>query len=39
MDIAKIKEQLGYRDVVSTERALELTVDWYTRHPLPYGAK
>ena len=39
MDIAKIKEQLGYRDVVSTERALELTVDWYTRHPLPYGGE
>jgi nucleoside-diphosphate-sugar epimerase len=39
MDVTKIKEQLGYRDVVSTERALELTVDWYTRHPLPYGGE
>ena len=39
MDITKIKQQLGYHDVVSTERAMELTVKWYLENPLPPGGE
>ena len=39
MDVAKIKEQLGYRDVVPVDKALEATVDWYMEHPLPPGGE
>jgi nucleoside-diphosphate-sugar epimerase len=39
MDTTKIKQQLGYRDVVPVEKALEMTVDWYTKHPLPPGGE
>jgi len=38
-DITKIKEQLGYRDVVPVEKALELTVKWYMDNPLPPGGE
>lgn len=34
MDISKIKQQLGYRDVVSVDDALAKTVRWYQQHPL-----
>lgn len=34
MDISKIKQQLGYRDVVSVDEALAKTVAWYQQHPL-----
>jgi hypothetical protein len=39
MDITKIKQQLGYQDVVSSERAIELTVKWYLENPLPPGGE
>lgn len=35
--IDKIKTQLGYRDIVSFEDALEHTVRWYRDNPLPPG--
>lgn len=34
MDTAKLK-QLGYRDVISVEQALEKTLNFYNRNPLP----
>ena len=37
-DITKVKEQLGYRDVVSIEKAMELTLKWYIENrPVPSG--
>ncbi|OGO02674.1 MAG: hypothetical protein A2Y91_02840 [Chloroflexi bacterium RBG_13_54_8] len=39
MDVSKIKEQLGYRDVVPTRKALEMTVEWYMKNPLPPGGE
>lgn len=39
MSIDKLKTQLGYRDVVSVDEALERTVKWYTDHPLEAGAE
>jgi len=33
MDIAKVREQLGYRDVVPVEKGMELTVRWYLENP------
>ncbi len=39
MDLAKVKGQLGYRDVIPADEALELTVDWYASHPLPCGGE
>lgn len=39
MDSSKIKTQLGYRDRVPVEQALELTVQWYTDHPLSPGGE
>ncbi|MCX5998225.1 MAG: hypothetical protein NTU41_01175 [Chloroflexi bacterium] len=38
-DITKIKQQLGYRDVVPVEKALELTVQWYLDNPVPPGGE
>jgi hypothetical protein len=35
--IDKIKTQLGYRDLVSFEDAVERTVQWYADHPLAPG--
>ncbi len=38
MDITKVKQQLGYRDLVPVEKALETTVKWYLdRPPEPRG--
>jgi nucleoside-diphosphate-sugar epimerase len=37
LDIGKIKRQLGYRDKVSFDEALERTARWYMEHPLPQG--
>ncbi|HSC76678.1 MAG TPA: NAD-dependent epimerase/dehydratase family protein [Pseudomonadales bacterium] len=37
LDINKIKQQLGYRDVVSVEEALERTVKYYMDNPLADG--
>lgn len=38
MDISKIRQQLGYRDVVPAEEALATTVRWYLEHqPEPGG--
>ncbi len=34
MDISKIKQQLGYQDIVSVDEALERTVKWYSDNPL-----
>lgn len=39
LDIAKIKQQLGYKDVVSARQALEKTVQWYMDHPLEPGCE
>jgi nucleoside-diphosphate-sugar epimerase len=37
LDISKVERQLGYRDVVPLEEALERTVRWYMDNPLPPG--
>ncbi len=37
--IEKAMRELGYRDVVGVEEALERTVKWYTDHPLAPGAE
>lgn len=34
MDISKIKTELGYRDVVPAEEAVQRTVNWYLNNPL-----
>lgn len=39
LDISKIKNQLGYRDVVSVEQALERTVRFYCDNPLDAGSE
>jgi hypothetical protein len=39
LDTSKIKEQLGYRDVVSVEEALERTVRYYMDNPLAPGSE
>ncbi len=39
MDIGKLKQQLGYRDVVSVEEALARTVDYYLSNPLADGSE
>ena len=37
LDIGKIKRELGYRDQVTLEEALERTARWYMDNPLPPG--
>ncbi len=37
LDLAKLKHQLGYRDVVTPREGLRRTVDWLVRHPLEAG--
>ena len=37
MSTQKLQQQLGYRDVVSVEEALQRTVHWYQQHPLAAG--
>ena len=37
--IQKVKDQLGYRDLVDFEQAIERTVRWYHDHPLGAGAE
>jgi hypothetical protein len=39
LELGKIRSQLGYRDVVSLEEALERTLKWYLDHPLAPGAE
>jgi len=39
LDTSKIRKQLGYRDIVSTEDALERTVKYYMDHPLVDGSE
>jgi|YelNatPaOPRAMG01_1025707.scaffolds.fasta_scaffold19839_5 nucleoside-diphosphate-sugar epimerase len=39
MDITKIKEQLGYREIVPPERGMELTVKWLLQNPLEKGGE
>ncbi len=39
VDTRKIREQLGYRDLVPVETALRTTVDWYLEHPLLPGGE
>jgi nucleoside-diphosphate-sugar epimerase len=39
VDIAKIRDQLGYRDVVSVEKGMEIAVNWYLENPLPLGGE
>jgi len=38
MDLSKIKQQLGYRDVVSPEKGMELTARWFAENPLERGS-
>ena len=33
MDISKIKAELGYKDVVPAEEAVQRTVNWYLGNP------
>jgi hypothetical protein len=37
LDLAKIKMQLGYADVVTPARGLALTARWLREHPLEHG--
>jgi nucleoside-diphosphate-sugar epimerase len=37
LDITRIKEELGYRDLVPFEAAIERTVAWYLANPLERG--
>lgn len=37
LDITRIKEELGYRDLVPFETAIERTVAWYLENPLDRG--
>ena len=37
LDLAKLKNQLGYADVVPPERGLEITAKWLRDHPLESG--
>ena len=39
MDLSKIKQQLGYKDVVPVEKGMELTVRWFVENPLPRGGE
>ncbi len=39
MDISKLKEQLGYRDVFTAEEAIEQTIKWYMDNPPPAGGE
>lgn len=39
LDIEKIKDDLGYRDLVEFPQAIQRTVDWYAKHPLEYGGE
>jgi len=39
VDITKIRDQLGYRDVVSVEKGMEIAVNWYLENPLPLGGE
>ena len=39
LDLTKIKQQLGYRDAVPTEKAIELTVTWYLANPPERGGE
>ncbi len=38
LSIDKLQQQLGYRDIVSAEEALERTVKWYLDNPLEPGS-
>ena len=38
MDLAKIKRQLGYRDVHPAEEALRMTVEWLVANPPADGS-
>jgi hypothetical protein len=37
MDLTRIKDHLGYRDLVSPEEGMKKTVQWYVEHPLGPG--
>ena len=39
VDTAKIRDQLGYRDVVSVEKGMEIAVNWYLENPLTLGGE
>lgn len=39
LDISKARVQLGYRDIVSVDTALERTVKWYMDNPIPPGGE
>jgi len=39
MDLSKIKQQLGYRDIVGVEQGMELTARWLSQNPLEPGGE
>ena len=40
MDLSKVKEQLGYREIVPPEKAIEITVNWLLKNrPEPGGTE
>ena len=39
LDLTKIKGQLGYRDIVSVERGMEMTARWYSNNPPAPGGE
>jgi len=39
MDTRKLKEQLGYREIIPVEQGLEETVRWYLDHPRLAGGE
>src|SRR5262249_651855 len=39
MDMSKIKSELGYRDLISTEKALAKTTHWYLEHSPERGGE
>ncbi|TYQ10501.1 UNVERIFIED_ORG: nucleoside-diphosphate-sugar epimerase [Gordonia westfalica J30] len=39
LDVRKMQDQLGYRDVIPYEEAVRRTIEWYTENPLPRGGR
>jgi nucleoside-diphosphate-sugar epimerase len=37
LDGSRIRDELGYRDVIGFEEAIARTVEWYLKHPLERG--
>jgi len=39
LDVSKMENELGYRDPVTFEKAMETTVEWYLANPLERGGE